>query len=171
MKTNRCAARCSHCEGVNRREFVSVASASLATVPMLGSWLSGQLAMADKIAQKGPASRCVPVIKVCFVRRKGEYGMRCKRLGFGRVGIFFFVVMLSHIQVRGQVAGSGLVYIEYFYLVMYVTLLLTALNVYLFSLESGRRDGILQARDNLYIKLLYWPALLWVMALISWLVL
>jgi len=30
----------------------------------------------------------------------------------------FFVILLAHIQVRSQFAESGLVYIEYFYLIM-----------------------------------------------------
>lgn len=46
----------------------------------------------------------------------------------------FFVVLLAHVQVRKLFAGSGLVYIEYFYLIMYLTILLTALNAYIFSL-------------------------------------
>jgi len=76
MPINRCAARCSHCKPISRREFVSVASASFATAPMLAGWLSGQTAQAGVIKPKGPASQCVPSIKVCFVRREGEYGMR-----------------------------------------------------------------------------------------------
>lgn len=44
---------------------------------MLGGWLAGnRLAMADRIEPKGPAASCVPLVKACFVRRKGEYGMR-----------------------------------------------------------------------------------------------
>jgi len=32
--------------------------------------------MLGKAEPKGPASRCVPTVRACFVRRKGEYGMR-----------------------------------------------------------------------------------------------
>ena len=100
-----------------------------------------------------------------------------ERFGFSTFGILgtcsglFFVVLLSHIQVRGQVAGSGLVYIEYFYLVMYLTLLLTALNVYVFTLEGTRRDTILHHRDNIIAKVAFWPLLLWTMVAIGWAVL
>jgi hypothetical protein len=72
---NRCAARCTASCALGRRDFlatVSVASASL---------FSGSLASVfgetfSKIEPKGPASRCVPTINVCFVRRKENYGMR-----------------------------------------------------------------------------------------------
>lgn len=99
------------------------------------------------------------------------------RFGFSTSGILgtcsalFFVVMLSHIQVRSEFPGSGLVYIEYFYLVMYVVILLTALNAYLFSLEALRGRTVLHWRDNLLTKLMFWPSLLWAMAVVSLVVL
>ena len=74
MRNNRCAARCDGCRGVSRREFV--ATASMVSASLLGGWLPGSRALAQKIEPKGPASRCVPRIKACFVRRKGDYGMR-----------------------------------------------------------------------------------------------
>lgn len=96
-----------------------------------------------------------------------------ERFGFNTSGILaacsalFFVVLLAHIQVRSQFADSGLVYIEYFYLVMYVCLLLTALNAYLFSLKSLASCQLLHYQDNLIPKVLFWPLLLWSMAFIS----
>ena len=99
------------------------------------------------------------------------------RFGFSTSGLLgtcsalFFVVLLSHIQVRSQFAGSGLVYIEYFYLVMYVAILLVALNSYVFSLTALSGRTILHWRDNLLPKVLFWPFLLWSMVIVSWLVL
>lgn len=44
---------------------------------MLGNWLlQGTPAWAEKIEPQGPAAQCAPKLKVCFVRRKGDYGMR-----------------------------------------------------------------------------------------------
>lgn len=80
----------------------------------------------------------------------------------------FFVVLLAHVQVRRQFAGSGMVYIEYFYLVMYVALLFTAVNAYLFSLKWLDGRNLLHFRDNLLAKILYWPLLLWAIAAITW---
>lgn len=98
---------------------------------------------------------------------------RASRFGFSTSGILatcsalFFVVLLAHIQVRSQFAGSGLIYIEYFYLVMYGTLLLTALNAYLFSLGEEQRWRWLHYRDNLLPKVAFWPLLMWSLALFS----
>jgi hypothetical protein len=77
MRANRCAAGCQGCHGVSRREFVAAASATFASASLLGGWLSGgRTAWADPIKQQGPAATCVPAVKACFVRRKGDYGMR-----------------------------------------------------------------------------------------------
>jgi hypothetical protein len=75
MKTNRCAARCDGCHRVSRRQFV--ATVSLASVSVLGGWLPMTgAAPAAPPAPTGPGARYVPKVKACFVRRKGEYGMR-----------------------------------------------------------------------------------------------
>ena len=100
---------------------------------------------------------------------------RASRFGFDTAGILatcsalFFVVLLAHIQVRSQFAGSGLIYIEYFYLVMYGVLLLTALNAYLFSMGEDLRWRWLHYHDNLIPKIVFWPLLLWSLAISSWL--
>ena len=95
------------------------------------------------------------------------------RFGFNTSGLIgtcsalFFVVMLSHIQVHQLFPGSSLVYIEYFYLVMYGMILLTALNGYLFSLISLRNLWLLHYRDNFVAKITFWPVLLCTLAVIS----
>jgi hypothetical protein len=96
------------------------------------------------------------------------------RFGFNATGILatcsalFFVVLMAHIQVRSRFASAGLVYMEYFYLLMYIALLLTALNAYLFSLKTFAGCKLLHFRDNLIPKVTFWPLLLWSMAVISW---
>ena len=75
MRNHRCAARCCHGHGLSRRQFVAAASVSAVSASMLGGWLAPP-AWAGKVEQQGPASRCVPNIKACFVRREGDYGMR-----------------------------------------------------------------------------------------------
>jgi len=75
MQTNRVTAGCCGCKGLSRREFVAIASSSLASAPILGGWLSDRVAQAGEIEPEGPASRCVPTVRVCFVRRKEDYGM------------------------------------------------------------------------------------------------
>ena len=92
---------------------------------------------------------------------------QAERFGFNTTAVLgtcsglFFLVLLSHIQVRSLFPGSGLVYIEYFYLMLYGMILLVALNGYLFSLEGREGRGLLHWQDNLLIKLAFWPVLLW----------
>jgi len=81
---HRCPARCGEGCKVSRRAFLA-ASASLAAAGLIGSCSAPQGRDASgaasagsaiqRIRQKGPASRCTPAVKVCFVRRKGDYGM------------------------------------------------------------------------------------------------
>lgn len=97
-----------------------------------------------------------------------------ERFGFNTSGslascsALFFVVLLAHIQVRQQSSGTNLVYIEYFYLIMYVMILATALNAYLFSLGRLKHMDFIHYRDNLVPKILFWPITLGLMALFTW---
>ena len=76
MPNNRCAAKCCHCDwSISRRNFVAAASTSLLSASILGGWLPGRTALGGPIGQKGPAANCVPTVKACFVRRRGEYGI------------------------------------------------------------------------------------------------
>ncbi len=70
----------------------------------------------------------------------------------------FFVVMLAHIQLRQQFAGARIVYLEYFYFIVYLAVVGVTVNSYLFSI--GRPWIVLQYRDNLVPKMLFWPLLL-----------
>lgn len=80
MRLHRCAGRCdSQCEhsrGVSRREFVKTGSASVVAGSLFGGLFASGPARAQSIKPNGPASQCVPKVKACFVRRKGDYGMR-----------------------------------------------------------------------------------------------
>ncbi|MCB2263343.1 MAG: hypothetical protein LGR52_10495 [Candidatus Thiosymbion ectosymbiont of Robbea hypermnestra] len=96
------------------------------------------------------------------------------RLGFNMsdtiaaYSAMFFIILLAHIQVRSQFADSGLVYIEYFYLIMYLAILLSAINLYLFSLGKLPYLNILHYQDNLVAKAAYWPIVLGTMAIATW---
>jgi hypothetical protein len=98
---------------------------------------------------------------------------RAEKFGFttGEVittcAALFFVVMLAHIQVRSLFAGAGLVYIEYFYLIMYFVILFTALNAYIFSLGKLPHFDLIHHKDNLIVKAAFWPVVLWMMALVT----
>lgn len=85
----------------------------------------------------------------------------------GSCSVLFFVVLLAHIQLREQFAGSSIVYMEYFYFLMYVVLVAAAANTYLFSMRAVPSLKIIHYKDNLIPKLLYWPILLLCMIIIT----
>lgn len=99
------------------------------------------------------------------------------RLGFNTSGFIgassalFFVVMLAHIQLREQFSGAGIVYIEYFYILMYGLLVIATANTYLFSINATRWSRIILYNDNIIPKVVYWPVVLMCLILITWLVL
>ena len=98
------------------------------------------------------------------------------RLGFNTSGFIgassalFFVVLLAHIQLREQFAGTSIVYIEYFYILMYALLVLATVNTYLFTVRSNFLHGIILYEDNILFKVAYWPVVLICMLLITWMV-
>jgi hypothetical protein len=69
-------------------------------------------------------------------------------------GAFFFVIMLAHIELRGTLNNEEITYMEYFYFIVYLMLLVVSINSMLFTLA---RFSMLEHRDNLIPKLLYWP--------------
>ncbi|MBL7133498.1 MAG: twin-arginine translocation signal domain-containing protein [Phycisphaerae bacterium] len=74
MDTNSRGERRCAAHGLSRRDFL--AGSSVASAAFLSGCTPQQIATSSpKLAQAGPASRCVPTIKACFVRRKGDYGM------------------------------------------------------------------------------------------------
>lgn len=71
MSMSRCAGQC-HCHSITRRQFIAGVSGAMASSGLLGGWVA-RAADAPTVA---PAAKYVPSIRACFVRRKGEYGMR-----------------------------------------------------------------------------------------------
>jgi len=95
------------------------------------------------------------------------------RLGFNASGFIggcsalFFVAMLAHIQLREQFDSAGIVYIEYFYILMYLLLVVATANSYLFSIRPKRLCGLILYDDNIVFKVGYWPMILGCLILIT----
>lgn len=70
----------------------------------------------------------------------------------------FFVVILSHIDLRAQFSAGKILYLEYFYFLMYLSIIWVVINALLYTFDV--RFPLIRARDNLYPKLLYWPVIL-----------
>jgi len=96
-----------------------------------------------------------------------------KRLNFTYSGFqgvasgLFFVVVLSHIQLRRELMPEELTYAEHFYLCFYLVVLLSSIDAFLVS--SGLGGRWLSWRDNLLPKLAYWPLLSGFAFLATWL--
>ena len=82
--------------------------------------------------------------------------------GFSSFGVletsaaFFFAIVLMHIDLRRRLNLETLTYLESLYLVSYALLVSVAVNSILFTATDAVR--ILEYRDNLVAKLVFWPA-------------
>lgn len=70
----------------------------------------------------------------------------------------FFILLIMHVQLRDELAVNTIVYMEYFYLVSYITILMVTVNAVLLLQDTPMQ--VLAFKDNLIPKLIYWPILL-----------
>ncbi len=91
--------------------------------------------------------------------------------GFSAFGVvqtcaaFFFVIILAHIDLRQGMDTEEITYIEYFYFIMYLILLLVVFDVIIFS--NTDKSTVFDYKDNLIMKLFYWPLLLGICLVIT----
>lgn len=76
----------------------------------------------------------------------------------------FIVVMLSHIQLRSEFSSVG---VEYFYLLIYLMIILVAINNFIFSINRSSIYGIFSYEDNLIPKVIFWPLIFGLMIAIT----
>lgn len=86
---------------------------------------------------------------------------RLERLGSSTLesltfyGALLFAVILSHNAIRTSISRQQVAYLEVFPFVLYIVILLVALNALLLALPSPPR--LIAYRDNQLPRLLYWP--------------
>jgi hypothetical protein len=68
----------------------------------------------------------------------------------------FFGILLAHIRLRGTIKTPEIIYLEFFYLVIYCSFLLTTFSFFLYRY----RINFVYYRDGLIPKLLFWPIIL-----------
>ncbi|MEM1181089.1 MAG: cache domain-containing protein [Acidobacteriota bacterium] len=88
-------------------------------------------------------------------KKKAWIGFSFLSLLGGASGLFF-VMNVAHTRLRGEVP-ENLVFLEWFYLVMYLVIVTTAVTG--FGVASGAGPRLLTYRDCLIPKLVYWPLL------------
>lgn len=88
---------------------------------------------------------------------------RIRLIGFNALEVLasasalFFVALLSHVELRSHIGANELIYMEYFFIVAYIMILIVSVNSILFS--WGFNITIIQYQDNNIPKLLFWPVL------------
>jgi len=78
----------------------------------------------------------------------------------------FFVVVLAHIQLRNILNVPAVLYLEYFYFTMYLTLLATSVYALAFTSRTYVPDWV-RRDDGLIIKLAFWPLLYGISLLVT----
>jgi len=64
-----------------------------------------------------------------------------------------FTLIIAHSFLRARVPISRVIYLEYFYFVMYIAILVVSINSIAFA--SNRHISFIDAKDNIYMKILY----------------
>lgn len=85
----------------------------------------------------------------------------------GTISALFFVVILSHVNTRTKFPAQSIVYIEYFYLLLYIAMILVVLCSFIFNAPLNVQRKLVM-HDFMLPKLIYWPSLLLAMLLISY---
>ena len=91
--------------------------------------------------------------------------------GFGSLpvlafcGSLFFVLMISHISLRENLSLNEFIYFEFFYFELYFAIL--ALSVNSILLASSYNSKIVKYRDNLIVKVSYWPVISFLIFMIT----
>lgn len=71
------------------------------------------------------------------------------------VAALFFIVIFAQIDLRQRMAVEAIMYLDYYYFAVYLIFLVVSVDAIVFSWTE--KFQIIQFRDNLIPKLLYWP--------------
>jgi hypothetical protein len=76
----------------------------------------------------------------------------------GYCSALFFVLVVAHASLRDTIPMDDVIYLEYFYFIMYLAILAVSLNSIAFA--SSINFPFIDTKDNLYVKVLYWPVVM-----------
>ncbi|NER37206.1 MAG: hypothetical protein F6J93_25105 [Oscillatoria sp. SIO1A7] len=80
-------------------------------------------------------------------------------------GAFIFIVILDQISLRSSIAAGGIIYIEFFYFILYIIILWVTVNAII--LASGVQAPLIRYRNNILLKLFYWPVVLTLLLIVT----
>ncbi len=78
---------------------------------------------------------------------------------------FFFVLVFSHIDLRREIVTAELIYLEFFYFVTYLMVILSTYNLITYTKD---KSAIFDFNDNQLFKALYFPFFLFLILVITW---
>ena len=70
----------------------------------------------------------------------------------------FFVVVFSHLDIRKNISGVEIFYLEYLYFVIYFTIILAPMNS--FRIALSMRSRYFEYQEGLLSKVSYWPTII-----------
>ena len=104
------------------------------------------------------------VIKSKKEEQSGLFGFTAIDVVLGCAALFF-VLVFEHIGMRHALGSARVMYFEYFYFTLYLTMIFLMVNSVLFAWR--KKIPILDYQDNIIPKLAFWPALLGVIFTIT----
>lgn len=84
-----------------------------------------------------------------------------KYFGFSSHGVLvyctslLFTLIIAHTSLRSRIPIESIIYLEYLYMIIYLAIVVVSLNSIAFA--SNRDVPFIDTKDNIYIKVLYWP--------------
>ncbi len=73
-------------------------------------------------------------------------------------GGFFFILVLAHIQLRKNIMAPEILYLESFYIIMYI--IIAVIATLILMIVKTNKYQLLERNNNFAIKVAYWPFLL-----------
>ena len=96
-----------------------------------------------------------------MITSKEEQHLSVMLAGSGRIlnicASMFLVIVFSHVNIRRTIVVEQVFYLEYFFFLTYLTILLVSLNSVLYSANANIH--LVQYRENLIPRLCFWPCL------------
>jgi hypothetical protein len=101
----------------------------------------------------------VLLFTLLMITSRDEKLVSFMQAGSGRIlnicASMFFVIAFSHVDIRRRISSEQIFYLEYFYFIIYLAILLVSINSVIYSM--GLDIPLIQYRKNLIFKVLFWP--------------
>lgn len=116
------------------------------------------------ISRVGPQIVVITLLFAILLIAHAENSMEV----LGACGGFVFIVILDQTTFREQIVAKNLVFLEYFYLLIYLYIFLVAINAIMLLFPSS--FPLVKYKNNFLFKLLYWPSITTLLLIITILV-